>query len=100
MTYEVYIFYKCHVFYIGNSNPQENYKMDNTLIKNVDDLGVLLSADLKPSKHCTHVIKSANKLIGFIGRTFTFKSESTILRLCDSLVLLHLAYHVQFWSPY
>ena len=94
---------KCHVLHIGNQNPQATYKMNNTPMTSVDkekDLGVIVSADLKPSKHCTEVVKTANKLVGFIGRSFTFKSEKIILTLYNSLVRPHLEYNVQFWSPY
>ncbi len=37
------------------------------------DLRVTISSDLKPNKHCSEVIKTANKLVNFIGRTFEFK---------------------------
>ena len=36
------------------------------------DLGVTLSKDLKPSQHCAETVKTANKLVGFIARTFEF----------------------------
>ena len=48
----------------------------------------------------TETVKIANKLVGFTGRTFTFKSEKVILTLYNSLVRPHLEYCVQFWSPY
>ena len=41
------------------------------------DLGVTISNDLKPSKHCSDVVKTANKVVGFIGRTFEYKSEES-----------------------
>ncbi len=34
------------------------------------DLGVKISDDLKPSNQCSKVFKTANKLVGFNGRTF------------------------------
>ena len=37
----------------------------------------MISDDLKPSKHCSDVIKTAKKLVGFIGRTFENKSEKS-----------------------
>ena len=39
------------------------------------DLGVIISNDLKPGKHCSDVIKKANKVVGFIEKTFEFKFE-------------------------
>ena len=46
------------------------------------DLGITISNDLKPDKHCSDVKKKrANKLVGFIGRTFDYKFEKVILTL-------------------
>ena len=64
------------------------------------DLGVVISSDLKPSKQCSEVVKTANKLIGFIGRSFEFRTEEIILNLYNSLVRPHLEYCIQCWSPY
>ena len=94
---------KCKVLHIGNDNVQANYKMNDIQLSSSDtekDLGVTISKDLKPGKQCTEVLKTANKLVGFIGRTFEFKSEKVILALYNSLVRPHLEYCVQFWSPY
>ena len=63
------------------------------------DLGVTISNDLKPNKHCSDV-KKTNKLVGFIGRTFEYKSEKVILTLYNVLVRPHLEYCIQFWSLY
>lgn len=94
---------KCKVLHVGNNNDQTNYSMNDTELVKVcqeKDLGVIISNDLKPSKHCTEVVKTANKLVGFIGRTFEYKSEKIILTLFNALVRPHLEYCVQFWSPY
>ena len=94
---------KCKVLHIGNNNVQANYSMNDIQLSSTDaekDLGVIISKDLKPGKQCTEVLKTANKLVGFIGRTFEFKSEKVILSLYNSLVRPHLEYCVQFWSPY
>ena len=94
---------KCKVLHIGNNNVQANYSMNDIQLSSTDaekDLGVIISKDLKPGKQCTEVLKTANKLVGFIGRTFEFRSEKVILSLYNSLVRPHLEYCVQFWSPY
>ena len=94
---------KCKVLHIGNSNDQVNYKMNGAELSKVTkekDLGVVISSDLKPSLHCKEVMKTANKLVGFIGRTFEYKSEKVIRTLYNSLIRPHLEYCVQFWSPY
>ena len=43
------------------------------------DLGITILNDLKPSQHCSEVVKTANRLVGFIGRTFENKLEKVIL---------------------
>ena len=94
---------KCNVLHIGSSNDRSNYSMNGTELLKVNeekDLGVTTSNDLKPGKHCSEVVKTANKLIGFIGRTFEFKSDKVVLTLFNALVRPHLEYCVQFWSPY
>ena len=45
-------------------------------------------------------MKTDNELVGFIGRSFEFRTEETILNLCNALVRPHLEYCVQCWSPY
>ncbi len=64
------------------------------------DLGVMISDDLKTSNQCSKVVKTANKLDGFIGRTFEHNPEKVILTLYNSLVSPLLEYCVHFWSPY
>ncbi len=77
--------------------------MNGAEIPNVNEekgLGVIISNDLKSAKHCSEVVKTANKLIGFIGRTFEFKTEKVVLTLFNILVRSHLEYCAQFWSPH
>ncbi len=93
---------KCKILHVGSNNDRINYSMNGVQLSEVDqekDLGVIISNDLKPNLQCKEVIRKANKLIGFIGRTFEYKSEKVIRTLYNSLVRLHLEYCVQFWSP-
>ena len=46
-----------------------------TKVSHEIDLGITISNDLKPDKHSSDVFKTANKLVGFIGRDFAYKSE-------------------------
>ena len=64
------------------------------------DLRITISNDLKPSKHCSDVVKKFYKLVGFIGRTFEYKSGQIILTLFNVLVRPHLEYCIQFWLSY
>ena len=94
---------KCKVLHIGSNNNHAQYLMNGhqlSIVKKEKDLGITISSDLKPSQHCSEAFKTANKLVGFIGRAFENKSEKVILKLYNSLVRPHLEYCVQFWSPY
>lgn len=77
--------------------------MGNIAVKSVDaekDLEFPCQHTLK-HVNIAPVIKTTNKLIGFIRRHFTFKSEKKIiLTLYNSLVRPVLDYNVQFWSPF
>ena len=91
---------KCKVLHIGNRNVQASYTMNGKQLAKVEqekDLGVVISSDLKPSKQCSEVVKTANKLI---GRSFEFRTEEIILNLYNAIVRPHLEYCVQCWSPY
>ena len=91
------------IIIIGDRNVQANYTITGIQLAKVDhekDLGVVISSDLKPSKQCSEVVKTANKLTGFIGKSFEFKAEEIILNLYSALVRTHLEYCVQCWSPY
>ena len=94
---------KCKVLHIGSNNNQAMYSLNGSDLCKVNhekDLGIIISNDLKPGKHVSEVVKTANKITGFIGRAFEYKSEKVILTLYNSLVRPHLEYCVQFWSPY
>ena len=94
---------KCKVLHIGYRNVKTNYLMNGSQLQNTDeenDLGVTISSNLKPSKQCSEVVKKANKLVGFIGRSIEYKSKATIVTLYNSLVRPLMEYCVQAWCPY
>ena len=55
---------------------------------------------MKPSKQCTAATNKANRILGLINRTFSFKNEANVIKLYKSLVRPHLEYAVQAWTPY
>ncbi len=62
---------KSKVMYIGNSNDHVNHTLNEFDLAKVNqekDLGTVISNDLKPEKYISEVVKTANKLTGFIGR--------------------------------
>lgn len=94
---------KCKVLHIGYRNEKATYIMDGNKLKNSNsekDLGVTIASNLKPSQQCSEVVKKANKLVGFIGRSIEYKSKATIITLYNSLVRPIMEYCVQAWCPY
>ena len=94
---------KCKVLSIGDVNRETRYQMNNDAIEKSDcerDLGVMISRNLKPSKQCVFARNKANKVLGFIQRSVSYKTSEVILKLYLALVRPHLDYAVQFWSPY
>lgn len=95
--------YKCKVLQVGSSNTKIKHQMNGVQLSSVEnekDLGIFITSDVKPGFHCTEVVKSANILVGFVGRAFEFRSEKSILTLYNSLLCPNLEYCVQFLSPY
>ena len=64
---------KCKVMHIWKHNTEVKYTMANTQLKTVheEDLGVLITEDLKSSAHCIHSYTKANRMLGLIKRTLT-----------------------------
>ena len=64
------------------------------------DLGVVINNKLKFNSQCVSSSKTANKVLGFIFRSFEYRSKEIIIPLYKSLVRPHLEYAIQFWCPY
>ncbi len=64
--------------HIGINNDNVEYLMNGvelSVTSTEKDLMVMISDDLKPCNQCSKVVKTVNKLVGFIGRTFEHKTE-------------------------
>ena len=71
----------------GDRNVQANYTMNGIQLAKVEqEKDLVISSDLKPSKQCSEVVKTDIKSIGFIGRSFEFRTEKIILNLYSALV--------------
>ena len=64
------------------------------------DLGITITRDLKWQKQTENSCKTANRVLLFIARNFNYKSTELMLPLYKSIVLPHLEYAVQSWSPH
>ena len=63
------------------------------------DLGVVMSADAHFSTHISDKITSVSKLIAWALRVFHTRSLPVMLTIWKSLILCHLDYCSQLWSP-
>jgi len=50
------------------------------------DLGIFVHESLKSSCQCIEAVKSVNKTLGMISRTFMYNDKVTVLQLYKSLV--------------
>ena len=88
---------------MGHRNPHFRYNLSSRQLKESSmekDLGVYVSADLKPSHHVNVAAAKGNQLVGLIRRNFPDMDMDTCNMLYCALVRPHLEYAVQSWSPY
>lgn len=94
---------KCKIMHLGRSNKKFQYSMGGQQLEIVSeekDLGVQFTEDLKPSRQCQQAYSKASKVLGMIGRTFSYRSRDVMLRLYKSLVRPHLEFCISAWTPY
>ena len=61
---------------------------------------MVLSRDMKVAEQCGRAASKGYQVLGMIGRTFTSKKCSIIVKLYESLMRPHLEYCVQAWKPH
>lgn len=94
---------KCKVMHFGKNNRKEQYSMCNTTLQVVEeerDLGVIVQNDLKISAQCSKAVKTANRVLGMISRSFVSRSKEILIPLYKTLVRPHLEYCIQAWRPH
>ena len=84
---------KCFSVYLNNEHSKIETK------NSVKDLGVIMTNDGKFDDHINVVVSKVNNLVSWILRTFEARDEKTMLTLWKSLVIPHLDYCSQLWSP-
>ena len=67
--------------------------------EHVKDLGIMLSSDLSFSHHIKKLVKTCQKQIGYILRTFNSRTKLTMLTLWKSMIQSRLDYCSQLYSP-
>ena len=94
---------KCTVLHIGSNNPKRQYTLNGITLKSVneqEDLGIIISSDLKWESHIAKITKKANSLIFMINKAFQNKSVEMIVRIFKTYVRPKLEYAESVWNPY
>ena len=94
---------KCHVIHAGKHNKQFKYRWGGGELEVTEaekDVGVMITANLKPSVQCAKAAKKANMVLGQLARGITYRDRVTFVRLYQVFVLPHLSYSVPAWAPY
>ena len=94
---------KCKIMHFGRNNGKVRYEIGEQQLDEVTlekDLGVLVQDDLKVSQQCIKAVKTANRILGMIHRTFKYKCKEIVIKLYKSLVRPHLEYCIQAWRPH
>lgn len=66
----------------------------------VHDLGISMSNEAMFHAHIAKIVIACRQIAGWILRTFRARDQETMLTLRRSLVLSHLDYCFQLWSPH
>jgi len=97
---------KCKVMSIGHKQDTKYYMNDGTGLRELEamheerDLGVFVSADLKPSTQCIKAAAKARRIVGMVRRNFRRLDSKDFLLIYKTYIRPHLEYCVQAWSPH
>lgn len=94
---------KCSVVHLGVKNPRHQYILGGTKLtvnSHERDLGIIFQDDLEVDEQVGTVVKKANRMLGFISRTYTSRTKVNILPLYKTLVRPLVEYCVQAWRPH
>jgi ribonuclease P/MRP protein subunit RPP40 len=91
------------VMYMGTSNPGYQYQMSGQVLQTTDeerDIGVMISANLKPAAQCAKAAKTVQAVLGQLVRAFHYRDRHVFMRLYKQYVRPHLEFSTQAWSPW
>ena len=65
-----------------------------------NDVGVIVSSDVKVSEECGIAARKGNQTLGLIRSNIAYRDKRLIIPLYKSLVRPHLEYCIQAWRPH
>ena len=93
---------KCVVLHLGNKNPCNEYVCGNfklSVVEVVKDLGLNLSTDLKPSRHCSVVSAKAFRKMSLLLKGFSCRDPLFLKAAFCIYVRPILGYASSCWNP-
>jgi hypothetical protein len=94
---------KCSVFIFGSPVDAPDYRLGETVLevmKDINDLGVVLSQNQKSSVHCSKIARKCNIRAANIFRSFKCRKRRFLVDMFSKFVRPSLEYASQVWSPY
>ncbi|BHF82677.1 hypothetical protein SprV_0802581600 [Sparganum proliferum] len=96
---------KCNVLRVGRTRSLSRrvYHLNGIPLQEVDsqkDLGVWVTASLKPSLHCSKVAKSAMSVVYLVKRAFSTFDEDCFVKVFRTFVRPQLEFAIQAWKPW
>ena len=93
---------KCKVLHLGLRNSRHLYRLEGAALESIPaekDLGVLMDDKLNMSHQGALAAQKANGILGSIRRGVASRDRGVIVPFYSALVMPHLEYCVQVWSP-
>ena len=94
---------KCKVMHLGHTNPKFSYSMNGQKLEESleeKDIGVVITANMKPNAQCARAARTAQGVLGQITRAFHYRDRHVFVRLYKQYVRPHLEFSTQAWSPW
>lgn len=94
---------KCSVLHLGINNPRNPYffmGMQLQQVEKQEDLGVLVTSDLKWNEHVSKIVKKTNSLVYLVKCVFKNLSPKSLTKIYVRYVRPLLEYASVVWCPY
>ena len=99
---------KCYYITIGQHNEEEftysmienGKKFDMTKVSEMKDIGVIVDSESKFDTHINSKMKTANKILGIIRRSFIYLDADILLPLYKALVRSYFDNAMIIWNPH
>jgi hypothetical protein len=79
---------KCKVMHMGTSNPGYQYHMSGQVLETTDeerDIGVMITASLKPSAQCAKAAKTAQAVLGPAGPGLPLQGQTCLHEIVQAI---------------